>query len=160
MAAIDRLRHAWPWLAATIFATFANPWGWGIYQALFRQGDGDGIPVAADQRVGPGTHELDHDVERVIAAQSRRGLRFDDPVCHYCCCGRGLAECRSALLSVAAALATRHERFEALFAIVAMVVGGVVLTSAFEALPIRFREARAGLISCAGIQTQTLRLDR
>jgi hypothetical protein len=55
------------------------------------------------------------------------------------------------LISAATMLATRHVRFEALFAIVVVVVGGAVLTSAFRALPTEFKKARAGVISCARI---------
>ncbi len=36
-AAVQRLRRAWPWLAATGVATLANAWGWGIYRALLLQ---------------------------------------------------------------------------------------------------------------------------
>src|ERR1039458_143166 len=35
--ALQRLRRAWAWLAATALVTLANPWGWGIYRALMRQ---------------------------------------------------------------------------------------------------------------------------
>ena len=35
--AVQRLRGALPWYAATALATLANPWGWGIYLALIRQ---------------------------------------------------------------------------------------------------------------------------
>jgi Flp pilus assembly protein TadD len=30
----DKLRRAWPWLAATALATLVNPWGWNIYHGL------------------------------------------------------------------------------------------------------------------------------
>ena len=56
----------------------------------------------------------------------------------------------AALLAAAAVLAIQHVRFEALFAIVVVVVGDVALTSALEALPANFKEARAALISSAG----------
>ena len=36
-AAIERLRRAWPWFAATVGATLLNPWGWNIYMAIVRQ---------------------------------------------------------------------------------------------------------------------------
>jgi tetratricopeptide (TPR) repeat protein len=36
-AALQRLRHASVWLAASVLVTLANPWGWGIYRALMRQ---------------------------------------------------------------------------------------------------------------------------
>lgn len=32
--ALDKLRRAWPWLAATALATLVNPWGWNIYHGL------------------------------------------------------------------------------------------------------------------------------
>jgi Flp pilus assembly protein TadD len=32
--ALDKLRRAWPWLAATALATVVNPWGWNIYHGL------------------------------------------------------------------------------------------------------------------------------
>jgi len=35
--ALRRLRRALPWYAATAIATLANPWGWGLYQAILRQ---------------------------------------------------------------------------------------------------------------------------
>ena len=37
--AVQRLKLAAPWLAATFVATLANPWGWNIYRALFRQNE-------------------------------------------------------------------------------------------------------------------------
>src|ERR1700728_755280 len=57
MAAIERLRKAWPWLALTGGATLLNPWGPLIYSALIRQErvmalhnvwvvEWEGIPVA------------------------------------------------------------------------------------------------------------------
>jgi tetratricopeptide (TPR) repeat protein len=36
-AALQRLRRAAGWLGCTVLATLANPWGWGIYNALLRQ---------------------------------------------------------------------------------------------------------------------------
>jgi len=37
IAAVNRLRRAWPWYVASALATLANPWGWGIYSAIVRQ---------------------------------------------------------------------------------------------------------------------------
>ena len=36
-AALGRLRRAAPWLVGTALATLINPWGWGIYHALMVQ---------------------------------------------------------------------------------------------------------------------------
>ncbi len=37
-AALQRLRNASGWLFLTAMATLANPWGWGIYRGLIREG--------------------------------------------------------------------------------------------------------------------------
>jgi tetratricopeptide (TPR) repeat protein len=37
-AALDRLRQAWLWLAATALVTLLNPFGWNVYRALLLQG--------------------------------------------------------------------------------------------------------------------------
>jgi tetratricopeptide (TPR) repeat protein len=36
-AALERLKRALPWYAATAAVTLVNPWGWNLYQALVRQ---------------------------------------------------------------------------------------------------------------------------
>ena len=35
--ATEHLRSCWPWLILTCVATLLNPWGWGIFAAVFRQ---------------------------------------------------------------------------------------------------------------------------
>ena len=152
-AAMDRLHHAWPWLAATIAATFANPWRWGIYRALFRQ---EMATAFQSQRISEWAPA------HMNWTTMLSGLSLRNPADAFALMILSAAIAvaaavwrkqwgAAALLSAAATLATRHERFEALFAIVVVVVGGAVLTSAPEALSTKFREARAGLISCAGL---------
>ena len=152
-AAMDRLRHASPWLAATIVTTFANPWGWGIYRALFRQ---EMATAFQSQRISEWAPARMNWTTILSGLSLRNPADAFDLIILSTAIAVAAAVWRkqwgaAALLSAAAALATRHERFEALFAIVVVVVGGAVLTSAFEALSTKFREARAGLISCAGI---------
>jgi tetratricopeptide (TPR) repeat protein len=36
-AVLERLKRAAPWFAASFAATLVNPWGWRIYEALYRQ---------------------------------------------------------------------------------------------------------------------------
>jgi tetratricopeptide (TPR) repeat protein len=36
-AALSHLKHFLPWIAASFAATFANPWGWRLYEAIYRQ---------------------------------------------------------------------------------------------------------------------------
>ena len=35
--ALLRLKHFVPWIAASFAATFVNPWGWRLYEAIYRQ---------------------------------------------------------------------------------------------------------------------------
>ena len=35
--ALLRLKHFAPWIAASFAATFVNPWGWRLYEAIYRQ---------------------------------------------------------------------------------------------------------------------------
>lgn len=39
LAALSRLQFAAPWLGLAALSTLVNPWGWGIYTAILRQGD-------------------------------------------------------------------------------------------------------------------------
>ena len=36
-SALVRLKHLVPWIAASFAATFVNPWGWRLYEAIYRQ---------------------------------------------------------------------------------------------------------------------------
>ena len=36
-SALLRLKHLVPWIASSFAATFVNPWGWRLYEAIYRQ---------------------------------------------------------------------------------------------------------------------------
>jgi Flp pilus assembly protein TadD len=152
-AAMDRLRHAWPWLAITVVASFANPWGWGIYRALFRQ---DMATAFQSQRI------TEWAPARINWTTLPPGLSLRNPTAAFelLLLIAAIAVLAAAwrkqfgaavLICAAAGLAIRHVRFEALFAIIVVVAGGAVLTAAFAALPRRFKEARGGFSSRARI---------
>ncbi len=154
-AAADRLRAASPWLVATVVATFVNPWGWGIYRALFRQESAISFQSQSITEWGPA---------RLNWTSIMTGLSLRNPAgaLYLMLLIAGIAVLVAmwrkqlgvaALLAAAAVLAIQHVRFEALFAIVVVVVGDVALTSALEALPANFKETRAALISSVVLGT-------
>ena len=147
-AALQRLRHASGWLVGTALATLANPWGWGIYQALIRQerangqqqywiGEWFGVP-------------LNWDVVR-----SSLSLRETSGAI-YALLAIAVVAAIIALLRVqlgAAILllgsiypAVHYVRMGAVFSCVVVVVGGSVLCSAIEGLGSRIQPDRIRLV--------------
>jgi hypothetical protein len=141
--AVERLRRCWPWLFAVFGATLVNPWGWEIYAALLRQ-------------------------ERAMAAQLQWIPEWGSVLLNWTTMSSGLSLRypggafflmllvtaatvpvallskqlgAAAFLSGAAILAVKHIRFEALFAIVTVIVGADVLSSALTALRKKIKNA-------------------
>jgi tetratricopeptide (TPR) repeat protein len=131
-AAAERLRSCWPWLVATCVATLVNPWGWEIFAAVFRQTNAmDTLTLWTSEW---GSASLNWTVMSL-------GLSLRNPTGAFylmlliAAVAVLVALLRrefgaAALVSGAAMIAVRHIRFEALFAIVTVVVGGAVLASA------------------------------
>jgi tetratricopeptide (TPR) repeat protein len=134
-AAQQRLLDAWPWVVASFVATLLNPWGWGIYRALARQNAAmaahslwvaEWSPVRMNWTIlstmslrDPETGYLLLLVVTIVAVVSalfRREL--------------GVAT----FLGAAAFVSSQHVRLHALYACVAVVVGGTLLTFALESL--------------------------
>ncbi|MGD0416994.1 MAG: tetratricopeptide repeat protein [Terriglobales bacterium] len=158
-AAAGRLQRSWPWLVATIGATLVNPWGWGIYRALFRQQTSmafhsESIKEWASARLNWAL------VSAIVS------LRDPDPfllMLLVAAIAVPLAIWRrrlgaTALLAGAAVLAYRHIRFQALFALVTVVVAGAVLTSGIGALRNRIEDARLPSILALGMTALVLML--
>ena len=76
-AAVQRLRAAGPWLVAAYGATLVNPWGWDIYRALLRQESAMAAQLQWIPEWKLGTTELDHNIDELNAACSRRRFLFD-----------------------------------------------------------------------------------
>ncbi len=143
-AAYRQLLDATPWILATVAATLVNPWGWGIYRALLRQNAAmaehsqwiiEWAPVRLSWTLIASAWSLRNPggafyAMLVIAAVSIAAALFQ-------------RELGAALLLVGATwLSIRHIRFQALFAVVLVIVGGAVLTFAFEAFRGRFPNVR------------------
>ena len=122
-AAVDRLRRAWLWLFLSIPATLLNPFGWWIYAGVFRQ---LAAPLMALQtewqpvRLAWLTLSLE-DANGAFTLTLLAGAAAVAVALWY----RRLGA--AALLTAMAAVAFRHYRFEAMFAVTAVIVGGAVL---------------------------------
>ena len=152
-AAADRLRHAWPWLMATLAATVVNPWGAGIYRALLRQ---ERATAAHSQWI---TEWAPVQLNWTLASTSF-SLRNPDsafyPMLLVAAAALALALRQrklgaAMLLAGAALVAIRHIRFQALFAEVVVVVGAGVLTSALAGLWERVRQAHFASLAVVGL---------
>ena len=142
-AAVGRLRQCWPWLIAVLGATLVNPWGWEIYAALLRQESA----MSAQLQWIPewGSAPLNWTIMST-------GLSLRDPggafvlMLLIAAATVPVAMLRkqlgaAAFLSGAAMLAVKHIRFEALFAVVTVIVGADVWSSALTALRKKLKNA-------------------
>jgi tetratricopeptide (TPR) repeat protein len=124
-AARARLRRAAPWLLAALPATLCNRWGWGIYSAVFQQERALSVHenVIAEWRRVP-----------LSAATLSQALNWRNYNSSYFWLLAAVAVASvvalkrkelgpAALLLASAYLSLEHIRFQALFAIVAIVVG-------------------------------------
>jgi tetratricopeptide (TPR) repeat protein len=140
--AAERLRTSAPWIALTILATLVNPWGPRVYQGFAAQDK-----VTALQSV-QGSYWSGM---RLTAATFAGAFQLRDPDSSYwwllvIACLVALAALYrrqfgdAVLLAGAAYISVEHLRFQALFAIVVVVVAGDVLAAHF--LPSDWPRAR------------------
>lgn len=150
-AARDRLRCSWPWLIASAAATLVNPWGWGIYRALFRQQAA--MAAQSESVLEWGAFRLNW---TVLAGSF--SLRNPDPfvaLLLVAAIAVPVALWRRQLgaagfMTGAAIIAFRHVRFQALFCIVMVTVAGVVLSIVLDVLWSKIENARLKSILAVG----------
>jgi tetratricopeptide (TPR) repeat protein/heme exporter protein D len=134
-SAAGRLRRAWPWLAATLVATLLNPWGWNVFRVIARQEAAMGAHSQLILEWAPIPMNWTH---------IRNGLSLRDPDEFYLLLlfvilalaiavlrrqiGAGILLCGATYFPI------RHMRFTGLFSIVAVMIGGAVLTPVVYAL--------------------------
>ncbi len=127
-AAIARLQNAWPWLALTVVATFVNPWGPSLYLALVRQQRAQSLHTS---------WIVEWESVPLSRASLHQALDWRDPQsCFWWLIVVVLISAFIALwrkhwgaaiiLVASAYLAIQHVRLQALFACIAVVVGGAV----------------------------------
>ncbi|MGB0044329.1 MAG: hypothetical protein WBP91_14240 [Terriglobales bacterium] len=136
-AATARMKSAAPWIVLSVLATAINPWGIGVYRAL-----GAHNKLAEFQSAVVSEWAA----MRLTAASFASALQLRDPNSGYwwLLVFAGFAAATALyrrqfadalLLAGAAYLSVEHVRFQALFAIVVIVISGEVFSRSFLSLP-------------------------
>jgi len=128
-AALTRLQKAWPWLALTSAATFLNPFGPHLYLALIRQGRVQRLHtswVVEWENIRPSWASL-HQVLDWRDPQSCFWWLILVAVLGTCIAVWHKRLGAAALLACSVYFTVQHVRLQALFACVAVVVGGAML---------------------------------
>ena len=145
MQALARLKRAAPWMLASMAATLANPWGWNIYRALYRQEQAmqlharwisEWTPVPAGWLDAGALLELRDPKSTVLLLL----LAALVAVVAALLLRRPAA---ALLLAGCGWLAMRHVRFLALFACVVVVVAGSMFADAWDRVQPALGNARA-----------------
>jgi hypothetical protein len=130
-AAVHRLRRAWPWLFLCFPATGLNPFGWWIYAGVFRQLTAPLMPL-----------QMEWQPVRLawltISLQDANGAFTLTLLAGATAIAVALWHRRlgaATLLLGLAAVAFRHYRFEAMFAMATVIVGGAVLAPVIPRKP-------------------------
>jgi len=151
--ATRRLKLLLAWLGALLLATLINPWGWGVYRAIFRQ---EAAMSVHSERIAEWANIT------ITWATVQQGLSLRDPA--------GSAEWLLLAAAVAVMVAVfrrqwpaaillagslwmtmRHVRFMAELACVVVVVGGAVLTAELTQLDRRFHDKRLKALLACGL---------
>lgn len=147
--ALARLRRAWPWLALTAAATFVNPWGASIYLALGRQERAQSLHTAWIVEWG----NLQPSWANLHQAVVHQALDWRDPqscfwwliaaVLISTCVALWRKHWGAALLLIASPYFTiQHVRLQALFATIAIVVGGAMLDELSDRIGTHINEGK------------------
>ena len=153
VAAIARLRQAWIWLGCTAVATLVNPWGWDVYRALIRQqrvtalhatffGEWQSLPIGVNA------------FRSVLLLRDPAGAVYVLLAVATVAGAIALLQGRlaiGALLFGAMVPAVHYIRMEALFACVAVVVGGDVLTGSVAQAASWIKQPKARAALAAGL---------
>ena len=140
-AAVSRLKNLIPWAAASLLATLANPWGWRIYEAIIRQ---NRVMGAHSAFIGEwsGAHL------NWLALQQAANVRNPASADWWLLAVSGIAVLVAVwqkrggpvvLLLAGMYLSVQHLRFQALFAALAVVVGGTILSEFVSQIAARKR---------------------
>ena len=128
-ATLTRLRRAWPWLAATAPATLLNPWGPSIYLALVRQQRAQALHtswIVEWESVQPSWASL-HQAFDWRDPQSSFWWLMAAVAVGICVALWRKQLGAAVLLAGSAYLTMQHVRLQALFACVAVVIGGSLI---------------------------------
>jgi tetratricopeptide (TPR) repeat protein len=129
-AALARLKEAAPWFAASFASTLVNPWGWRIYEALYRQNKVMQVHSAFISEWSS---------VQLNSLTWRQALNARDPAsADWWLIGAAVAAILGAVwkkrfgpamvLAAGIYLSLQHIRLQGLFAILAVVIGGALLS--------------------------------
>jgi tetratricopeptide (TPR) repeat protein len=129
-AAFERMKRAAPWFASCFVATLVNPWGWRIYEALYRQNKVMQVHSAFISEWSS---------VQLNSLTWRQALNARDPAsADWWLIGAAVAAILVALwkkrfgpamvLTAGIYLSLQHIRLQGLFAILAVVIGGALLS--------------------------------
>jgi tetratricopeptide (TPR) repeat protein len=149
-AAIERLKRVLPFAAATVLATFANPWGWNIYRALSRQ-QAAMVVHAESITEWAGITLTGQTLKQAFAVHDPASSAVWLMLLAAIAVIMALLH-RSwpaaVLLSCALWVGIRHTRFLTLMACIVVIVGGTILSSVLHAARTRIGDKR--LVSMLG----------
>ena len=150
--AVERLRHSLPWLLGTVVATLVNPWGWNLYFAIIRQNRA--MAQHAQWIAEWASTPLNwHAISSKFSVQDTKGVFFAVLAIALLSIGLALAKRHfgiALLLAGASYMGARHIRFEALFCCVVVVVGGWLMSCAWDQFSAKWNDARMRNIVAAG----------
>lgn len=151
-AAIDHLRHAWPWFLATIGAVLVNPWGWEVFATSLHLM----TPVTAGSRLISEWAPVQLNWATVVSGLSLRSPDSTVVLLLIVAITVPVALIRRQLgaavwLCGAAYLGVSHQRLQVLFSIVVVIVAGSVLSSALASVQRKIDDARLFSILTAGV---------
>jgi tetratricopeptide (TPR) repeat protein len=138
-AAFERLRRAGPWIAASLAATFINPWGWRVYEALYRQNKVMQVHSAFIS---------EWSAVRLNSLAWRQAVNARDPAsADWWLIAAAVAAILVALwkkrfgpavvLAAGIYLSLQHIRLQGLFAILAVGIGGLLLSEFARTIAVR-----------------------
>jgi len=147
------LKAALPWLTATLFATLVNPWGWGIYRALFRQ---EAAMAVHAERI------TEWAGISFTSTTLEQALSIHDPASSgewlllFAAVAAAIAALHrrwpaALLLAGVVWMTIRHVRFFALLACVVVVVGSAILAPALNTAQSWIRDKRLASILAGGV---------
>jgi tetratricopeptide (TPR) repeat protein len=159
-----RLKLLLAWSAAMVLATLVNPWGWGVYRAIFRQEEAmqvHSIRIAEWTRI------------TITSSSMQQALGLRDPgsstwwVLLAAAAAVLVAVFRrqwpaAILLAGSLGMTMLHIRYMSILASIVVVVGGAVLAAELGKIRSRFRDKQlatfiAGVVAAAIILLATVR---
>jgi tetratricopeptide (TPR) repeat protein len=138
-AAFERLKQAAPWFAASFAATLVNPWGWRIYEAIYRQNKVMQLHSA---------FITEWSSVQLNSLAWRQALNARDPAsADWWLIAAAVAAILVALwmkrfgpamvLAAGVYLSLQHIRLQGLFAVLTVVIGGALLSDLARKITVR-----------------------